>query len=501
MPDSFAGTVIGAGTLALMSGLPGPPNEAPGDAVYGRQGDTWLPALPLTGGVIYGGGGTIALAAGDPISDQGGGIPLEIRADQGQRAGIIFHQIYARVWSAGTPGDGRFIIVDESADLWRLVLNNDGSFNVNGGALDITGTLSGATVYGRGDIHSYGNIQASTNVTAGGNISAGGRVISGNWASIHGHGYGFMWGDGWFGTNGSFRAWDIQATDFITTDGYVGVIGAFWLQNSGAGALYTNEFRATSELHCNMAIIDRHMNIGNDLHVSGIFYVGGWATNPPGGSVPLSNQGGWLRIEGGYGLTCVGTMSTDTWGTGMAWIPTITGIGVAPGLRAGGWGIQTSISGGWVAAFHHNGWPHININTIGWYRMDAGSDARLKTDIAPSTLDCLAAVRQMPLYQFRLQPPEVPPSEPSPLMAQNSFPPIHLPRNRRAGSVIPVGLVAQELYKVFPAGVDKGDDGEGDSDPKNRFVWSLDEAVMTAVLAGAVQQLAERMDDLDGGGS
>jgi Chaperone of endosialidase len=164
---------------------------------------------------------------------------------------------------------------------------------------------------------------------------------------------------------------------------------------------------------------------------------------------------------------------------------------------AGGYGLSTPSGGADAYMFHYNS-PNIYINVnsaTGWQIIGSVSDERLKYDIAPSTFDCLDAVKQMPLAEYRWRPQQrLQDKEPDP-----QYPPIKEPVDRfrsdgDAPPLIPVGFIAQHLYKSFPYGVEKGDDGN--TDPRNHFVWDIDANTMLAVLTGAVQQLAAQNDAL-----
>jgi hypothetical protein len=97
------------------------------------------------------------------------------------------------------------------------------------------------------------------------------------------------------------------------------------------------------------------------------------------------------------------------------------------------------------------------------------SDERLKQDIQPTRFDCLQAIRDTPLFEFRWQnldapdtPKRVPSDDPD--------------------TLIPIGFVAQRQHRVFPASVVTGGSH-----------WSIEMNVMLATLAGAIKQLDERL--------
>lgn len=111
------------------------------------------------------------------------------------------------------------------------------------------------------------------------------------------------------------------------------------------------------------------------------------------------------------------------------------------------------------------------------------SDARMKTGIAESSLDCLATVMAMPLHEFAWK--EI--DDPNKLAEAT--------RATTSRSFTRVGLVAQEIAAVFPEAVMPGDDFED----KLGRVWQLDPSPLFGALMGAVQQLAKRVETLEGG--
>ena len=109
------------------------------------------------------------------------------------------------------------------------------------------------------------------------------------------------------------------------------------------------------------------------------------------------------------------------------------------------------------------------------------SDERMKLDIAPSTLDCLATVGQIPLHEYRWRDISDPTKYEEVVEA-------------RAGEPLkPVGFIAQRVHEVFPEGVIKGDDY---TDHLGQ-VWNIETNTMLALLTGAIQQLAARLTALE----
>jgi hypothetical protein len=108
------------------------------------------------------------------------------------------------------------------------------------------------------------------------------------------------------------------------------------------------------------------------------------------------------------------------------------------------------------------------------------SDERMKQDIAPSTFDCLAAVKATPLFEFRWQ---------------DASDPAKVTRND-AASIVPIGFVAQRQHEVFPDSVVPGSaDGEGIEGATT--MWQMNHNTLCATLFGAVQQLTARVEALE----
>jgi hypothetical protein len=144
-----------------------------------------------------------------------------------------------------------------------------------------------------------------------------------------------------------------------------------------------------------------------------------------------------------------------------------------------GLGQTNSIGFVWSAPI--SGFVGVSVDGGGaFYSIPNGSDERMKTDIVPSTYDCLATVNRMPLYQFRWK--DI--ADPHKLAEA---------RARDDATVYPVGFIAQELSKVYPEGVLAGDRTQ----EKLGQMWQIETNVMLATLTGAIQQLTERVRRLE----
>ena len=131
------------------------------------------------------------------------------------------------------------------------------------------------------------------------------------------------------------------------------------------------------------------------------------------------------------------------------------------------------------------------------YSLANASDERMKEDISPSTLDCLATVQKLPLRQFRWKtfPTTTRASEGDgqPEVAVVDAWRLKEARAAKDARIEPVGMIAQEIHTIFPEGVRPGDDFEDHLG----MVWDFDRNAMISLLIGAVQQLNARVAELE----
>jgi hypothetical protein len=131
------------------------------------------------------------------------------------------------------------------------------------------------------------------------------------------------------------------------------------------------------------------------------------------------------------------------------------------------------------------GYIDITIDNAGaTYPITSASDIRMKGDISPSELDCLAIVKRLPLVEYRLR--DFPrdshgASNPWKLKKAKARPDAPLKR---------IGMVAQQINEIFPEGVMEGDDYD---DHLGRM-WSIDQNNFLALLTGALQQLKKKVE-------
>jgi Chaperone of endosialidase len=148
-------------------------------------------------------------------------------------------------------------------------------------------------------------------------------------------------------------------------------------------------------------------------------------------------------------------------------------------------GLQTPLGGVHRYAFHWNGNAYVNVdNSTGWLQLTNQCDERLKQDIAPTRFDCLAAVEAIPLYQFRWR--------------DNSTPGDIKPVGSTPETLVPIGLVAQRVEEVAPSLIVKPPAPPATALSDAPFnPMQIDTNVMFAVLIGAIQQLAARVEHLE----
>ena len=190
--------------------------------------------------------------------------------------------------------------------------------------------------------------------------------------------------------------------------------------------------------------------------------------------------GAAVQIGTGGGLTTAGAVSA---GGGVT---TPGAINAANRMSCGDIGIETTLGGvGHWYAFHWNGNAFINVNNVtGWLQLTNQCDERLKQDIAPTRFDCLAAVEAIPLYQFRWR--------------DNSTPGDIKPVGSTPETLVPIGLVAQRVEEVAPSLIVKPPAPPATALSDAPFnPMQIDTNVMFAVLIGAIQQLAARVEHLE----
>lgn len=113
------------------------------------------------------------------------------------------------------------------------------------------------------------------------------------------------------------------------------------------------------------------------------------------------------------------------------------------------------------------------------YALGNISDERIKMDIAPSKFDCLDVINKIDLYEYRWRDIDA------------HFKPLDV--TRKNSEMVRVGMIAQRLYKLIPEATVRGED----RDDKLGLMWTIDTNVMLSLLAGGMQQLVKRVEQLE----
>ena len=156
---------------------------------------------------------------------------------------------------------------------------------------------------------------------------------------------------------------------------------------------------------------------------------------------------------------------------------------------------------------------HIEAGSVNAYAIQTACDERLKSDIAPSTHDCIKQVLEIPLFQFRWMDHSTPGQ----------------PVENPSAPLIPVGFISQRVYAIAPHLSVKGDNypqmrttaqikeyrakrgpipapraGElksvGEPGPyinDGNTMWMIQQNNMLALLTGAIKQLVQRNTELE----
>ena len=122
-------------------------------------------------------------------------------------------------------------------------------------------------------------------------------------------------------------------------------------------------------------------------------------------------------------------------------------------------------------------------------------DERIKQNIRPSTVDALAAINAIPIDEFEIKAAVV--GWHQTVDEQDRDERLRLMRKARPRHV-PIGVVAQKLQAVIPEAVyasSQADHPEESPLPPN--VLTLADAALTPYLLRAIQQLTDRVNDLE----
>ena len=100
----------------------------------------------------------------------------------------------------------------------------------------------------------------------------------------------------------------------------------------------------------------------------------------------------------------------------------------------------------------------------------AASDQRIKTDIAPTKINALEVINNLPLSEFK--------------MAR---------KNKPVGELVEIGFIAQDCETAWPAMVSEHDDDDYDHKIK-----TVAPAALIPILVKAVQELSAELKELKG---
>lgn len=171
--------------------------------------------------------------------------------------------------------------------------------------------------------------------------------------------------------------------------------------------------------------------------------------------------------SGWYDLFRASSSTREIWSPGGVLMTISTSVaGFNGNLSVGGQGITYSVLAGHTVGFGWNGnlIAFIDGNNVGAVQFQS-SDATLKENLAAVTVDCLSIVTQLVLQQFDWIPTTLQPSRPH----------------------VTCGFTAQNVQTLIPEAV-----------PQASSPLSVDLMSLLAYCIGAIQQLAARVQALDG---
>jgi len=503
--------------------------EAPADGtLYARQDAAWLhavntaelnaavngaPYLKLSGGTLTGplilsGPPTVALnPASKAYTDSnflglaGGTLtgPLILQADPTQALGAATKQSIDNqhfIPQIGTSASQTLAVVDNTTGADKTptltgYLNpyNGASavFKIQARRLPAPVTVGSTTVWGDGAAIAVGGPSAISNANGvtlfAGNNTAGykawifgpdGSLLGPQGATTQLHNNVLT-----VGTNPSFTCWD-QSQNYAAGMFLGGSSTLYFAAMDGSG----NSGRLLMS-----AASDGSLGLGLGQAVNDPLNISVAQGNYARINYTVANARTWLsgcNTDGSFVITDVIT--------GIAMLQLTPGGFIQPHVRirfAAGDGISyasvaygssNAIAFGWATIGGYPGNVAVSVDNGAAVMplASAASDVRLKSDIAPSSHDCLATVLQLPLHEYRWR--TIP--DPNNLRAARVLD--NAPRKR-------VGMIAQEIAKVFPEGVMEGDT----FDRRLGLVWSLDTNNLLALAFGSIQQLTARIASLE----
>ena len=374
----------------------------------------------------------------------------------------------AAVWRMRTSGQGT--VISNADGQWRWYTGQASA--AAGAAITWTQALA---LDAAGSLTATGNIFANGIIQSNGSkiVAKGGTAVVSAVNTANNLGICLMsWNDGWnyigrTDANGNYSGTTVMGWDGsgnagmyqgLTVSGNLNVNGYFW-DNTG---------RIISKGGDNPSLTVWHTAWGAAcifLDSSGQLVFGG----ANGNGVPLDYSR--LVIDSAGNVTIKNVLALT-----------------------GGYGIRYnsgSYSNGYTFLF---GWSNVVNASVTCGIENGGAactfvnacDERLKLDIAPAKFDCLGTALKLPLHEYRWLDTD----DPWQLrQARKKARPRADVDKRR------VGVIAQEIHKIFPEGVIAGDT----FDDHIGRVWGLDQNNMIALLLGAVQQMQAEIDELKAG--
>jgi hypothetical protein len=264
-----------------------------------------------------------------------------------------------------------------------------------------------------------------------------------------------------------YAAWNFNPDASFNAPG--AVIAFSMVKSNGGRVLSTGATASTGDGRLTCGVYDTTQGVG----VGFLCYPGGTERY----IAPLDSTGAYIEGSWWFGLNSDFTILCYT---------NITAFnGSGAGLHQYGlyctsaaYSTGNQFAFGWSSVV--SGYATITIDNGGAvYALASTSDLRVKQDIAPSRLDCLKLVKSLSLVEYRRR------DIADPWKLREA-------RAKNEAPLIRVGMIAQQIAKLFPEGVIEGDDFD---DHLGR-VWGLDHNNLIALLLGAVQEMAREVEAL-----
>lgn len=389
----------------------------------------------------------------------GGNDPWQIYADHGYYARIYYTTAGTRSWTCGVYPSGIWSINDETAAAVRLQIDLSGNITtfgalaINGGltayngANVASGNLNCAQITVQGGTYSYGGLNVwnglvvnSGNATFAGNVQAAyvgssGNIAASGWVTAYGTAQGgYVYSTGNMACAGQFNSNTVYSN-------YI---------NSAGNADIASTLGVGGNVNCNNTVSS------NATYTSYIMDYGGCQINGtlyvPGGQTTVQH----LSANNGFCLGGAAFNFDYTWGAPIGnHMQFVSGLGI-------------------YAQF-----------------FSAYSDERLKRNISSVERDALAAIKPLQFYSY-----DVPRVTPEGEIID-------------ARSHVALGFTAQQVQASLPDAVietdmpvkfnmDHPETGDVGCDWETQPTLAIDLATMLAYSLRAIQQLTERLEQVEG---